>query len=130
MVQFACTQSLLMLSIAQHFFNNQIRFIRFFLYEMNALIVALPTITKQQTKVPDTSGWTPLIYCFYCLVPDFFRILILSWLSALSRMALSNSTCNLLLLNSSRNCLTSAGSKSVEFLSEINFGFLPGIFFP
>ncbi|MCY7411356.1 MAG: hypothetical protein LH473_13870, partial [Chitinophagales bacterium] len=80
-----------MLPITKHFSNNNIALKSFLLNEFYALIVALPTITKQQTKVPDTSGWTPLLYRFYRLVPDFFRMLILSWSSAISIIVLSNS---------------------------------------
>jgi len=77
MQQFAGAHTFLMLSVSQNFPNNHVRLIRFLLNELNALIVALPTITKQQTKVVYTTR-LPLFNCLYRLVPDFFLMSIFS----------------------------------------------------
>src|SRR5512147_2392400 len=78
-----------LLSIPKHFFNNDVSLIRFLLDVADALIVGLSTVTKQQTKLV---GGTRLAlpYLLYCLVPDFFRMSMLSCSSAMSIMALSN----------------------------------------
>jgi len=100
-----------MFSMPQHLFDNDIRFISLLMNIIYALIVGLPTITKQQTKPVDTTGRT-LFHLLYCLVPDFFRMSILSCPSAMSMMALSNLLCNLAFRSPSCSSFTSVGSSS------------------
>ncbi len=75
--EFTRANALLMLSITQNFLDNNIRLVGFLMDVLDALIVGLPTITKQQTKLVYTTRRT-LFYLLYCLVPDFFLMLILS----------------------------------------------------